>query len=88
LIFFSKALIVTLLGWYFLLVIKFHTSAILKITQANFQILVSKGPTKNPHHKAKKTPAHTADVSTLYFPCGKFFFKNKYGRIYRYRKIL
>ena len=57
-----------------------------KITPANFQMLVLRE--SKPLHKAKKTPAHIADVSTLYFPCGEFFFKNKYGRIYRYRKIL
>jgi len=85
---FKKTLKTTQLGRYFLFAIKFHISArSKKITQANFQMLVPNGPTKNLCNKAKKTPAHIADVSTLYFPCCKFFFKNKYGRIYRYRKF-
>ena len=50
-------------------------------------MLVPKGPTKNLCNKAKKTPAHIADVSTSLFLL-HILFKNKYGRIYRYRKNL
>ena len=41
-----------------------------KITPANFQMLVLRE--SKPLHKAKKTPAHIADVSTLLFPCAMF----------------
>ena len=62
---FKKTLKTTQLGRYFLFAIKFHTSAIIKNNTGYSTMLVSEGPTKNPYIKAKRTPAHIADVSTF-----------------------